>query len=96
MWLIGANYYNYENDTLRSNVFTILDNTDGIRVTFKARWKIASGDACGVYWWVDGAPDTLVTVYENGQNPDYPATRSITTSCRPTSRGSIPPTTSSS
>jgi hypothetical protein len=54
-----------------SNNIDISDGTDGIRLTFWSRWKIASGDSCGVYWWTDGIPQ-LVTTFGAGQNPDYP------------------------
>jgi len=70
-WLMGGNYWNHESDTLVSNAFTVPDGTNGIALTFYARWKIAFLDMGEVDLYVDGVPTPGVQ-FSGGQNPDYP------------------------
>jgi len=71
-FLLGGNYWNNENQSLFSNPFQVPFNTDGVRITFTARWKIAAGDSCSViYNEMQHAPLTVAN-FTGGQNPDYP------------------------
>lgn len=70
-FLMGGNYWNRESDLLLSNSFTIPDSTDGVRLTFTARWKIAPGDSCVVGYNTPGGP-VMVANFTAGQNADYP------------------------
>jgi len=71
-FLFGGNYWNREQDFIQSNNFTIPEATDGVRVTFTARWKIAAGDSCALIYNVQGNGPQTVANFNGGQNPDYP------------------------
>jgi len=70
-FLFGGNYWNHENDFIQSNSFNVPDATDGVRLTFTARWKIAPGDTCTAVYNALGGPQTVAN-FTGGQNPDYP------------------------
>src|SRR5687767_7042159 len=70
-FLMGGNYWNRESDLLFSNSFTIPAGTDGVRVTYTARWQIAPGDSCMVIYNSPQGPQ-IIAIYGAGQNPSYP------------------------
>jgi hypothetical protein len=73
-WVMGMNYWNRENDSLTSGVFTIPANRKGNRLSFYSRWGIAAGD----FGYVElgdfstGETWTNYFTFTNGTNPDYP------------------------
>jgi len=71
-FLFGGNYWNNESDALFSNSFSVPDATDGVRLTFTARWKIAAGDSCAVIYNQSAQAPLTVANFTGGQNPDYP------------------------
>jgi hypothetical protein len=71
-WVIGQNYWNNENDELQSNSFSVPDGTDGIRISYYTRWRIAAGDEAEAWLW-DGDSWEFITSYTGGQNADWPA-----------------------
>ena len=72
-WIMGAGLYNYENDLLQTNSFTVPDQTNFIALSFYARWQITDpGDKCVLTYFPGfGSPIELGT-FEGGQNPSYP------------------------
>jgi hypothetical protein len=71
-WMIGGNYWNREDDDIVTNPFDIADGTDGIRLSFFAKWKIAGGSDQANVWFWDGTDWQFVTNFMDGQNADYP------------------------
>ena len=52
-WVIGQNYWNREDDEIVSNDFTLTAGMQGIRLSFYARFSIASCDGDEATVWFD-------------------------------------------
>jgi hypothetical protein len=78
-WVIGQNYWNNENDTLTSNLFTIPDDngfepggTSGVRLAFWSRWLIAPDDVAYVELNTNNQGWQAITTFTGGSNAAYP------------------------
>jgi hypothetical protein len=71
-WLMGGNYWPDQWDILSSNPFVIPDGTDGLRLTFYARWSMSEFADCEVNWNHNGVFAEGIDQFMNGTNPDYP------------------------
>ena len=72
-WTIGGNYWNYENDFLESDPFTVPANRSDIRLVFYGRWKILNQDHGRVQYKINSGTWTTLSDFTNGANADYPA-----------------------
>jgi hypothetical protein len=70
-FVFGGNYWNREEDLLFTTPFNVPDMTDGVRLTFTSRWRIAPGDRCDVIYNTPDGP-ALIATFEGGENPAYP------------------------
>jgi hypothetical protein len=71
-WLMGGNYWPDQWDILSSKPFVIPDGTDGLRLTFYARWSMGEFADCQVNWNHNGQFAEGIDQFMNGTNPDYP------------------------
>lgn len=71
-WTIGGNYWNYENDFLESNPFTVPANRSDIRFVFYTKWKILAQDHGRVQYKVNAGTWTTLADFTAGSNAAYP------------------------
>ncbi len=71
-WTIGGNYWNYENDFLESDPFTVPASRSDIRFVFYGKWKILNQDHGRVQYKVNSGTWTTLSDFSAGQNTDYP------------------------
>jgi hypothetical protein len=72
-WIIGANYYGGESDTLTSRSFTIPANLERVKLAFHTRWQLGAGDSLSVAFSDDdGTTWSEVVSFADGSNADYP------------------------
>jgi hypothetical protein len=79
-FVMGANYWHNENDTLTTEAILVPGYTSGLKLALRLKYKLQPGDILRIQYsqWAEGDDWETLAAFDGGQNAAYPDWSKVT------------------